>query len=205
MNSRTGHAGGVDRRRLRACEGHMRPVVLDAGARCAPRRGRRRDDPAQHHRHPARTCCTSRCVPSASSTSPTRATKTTFARASGAGPRRRRRANRSAPHRSASRITSFDVPGATCPSGGCRTALCSTGRRAPPRVQSLGTATPNIYAFNSPALKRIGISDFIPDPVCDVCAHAILRAGLPGVRGLDNQCRARGRLRGVTRVPGASK
>jgi predicted amidohydrolase YtcJ len=54
-------------------------------------------------------------------------------------------------------------------------------------VQAWGPTTPNICAFNSKGLERIGVNDHLPDRVCDVWAEKDERGALTGIfRGAVN-------------------
>jgi predicted amidohydrolase YtcJ len=54
-------------------------------------------------------------------------------------------------------------------------------------IEAWGPTTPNVCAFNSPALDKMGITDFIPDRVCDVWIEKDDRGRVSGIlRGAVN-------------------
>lgn len=68
-----------------------------------------------------------------------------------------------------------------------RFVLDRATRAHPVFIEAWGPTTPNICAFNSMALERVGISDFIPDRVCDVWIEKNDRGQVTGIlRGAVN-------------------
>ena len=68
-----------------------------------------------------------------------------------------------------------------------RFRLDTATSRHPVFIEAWGPTTPNVCAFNSLGLERVGISDFIPDRVCDVWLEKDDRQRVTGIlRGAVN-------------------
>lgn len=62
-----------------------------------------------------------------------------------------------------------------------RHVLDSATADHPVLIQAWGPMTPNACAFNSAGLQKVGLSDFIPDKVCDVTIEKDDRGDLTGI------------------------